>query len=287
MKKKHPHQAAIQIRPGFFLDPNPALAHAKLQRRDFAQRELQSALGNTLTMARLRQLLPGISNSLNKTDQDVIDAIATMVGLGQATLKFSIADAGDLPWPDILHDLGRPEFEGTVKHMYLDSFGKITVGVGTMLASVAEAQELGFVVRATGVDATEEQIAADYAKVGGQVKNRIASSYKSDLDLPQEQIDRVLKIRAERSAQQLAARYRGWDKYPVEVKRALIDMRYNMNNNMDKFVNFQAAIEKAAQTNVGQDWKDAADESERRAPVSDVRNDWTSAMILRGGGVIK
>ncbi len=282
-----PHASVIQIRPGFVLDPNPGRGHEKLfQTHDAAQRELQSAIGNVLTMTSLRALVPTTTDVSKMSDDDVIEYVAHQVSLHKMSLKFSSADPGDLPWPEILKDLGRPGFEGTIYHMYLDTVGKVTVGVGTMLASVSEAQGLGFVVRKTGKPATAMEIAADFAKVGGQVKGQDASLYQTDLDLPQAEVDRVLKVRAEKFADEVAARYKGWDTYPVEVKRALIDMRYNMGGNMDKFVKFQTEIERAAQTHSGADWQKAADDS-NRPQVGDVRNQWTSDMILKGGGVKK
>jgi len=39
-----------------------------------------------------------------------------------------------------LHD-----FEGTIPHMYLDSKGYVTVGIGHLISSVTEAQKLAFV----------------------------------------------------------------------------------------------------------------------------------------------
>ena len=292
MRKHSPHQAVISIRPSLVLDPNPghhlAVSNKFPSRnRGFAILELQGAIGNVLTMAKLRALLPPTAAPASLSDSDVVTAVANMVHTGEATLKFTSTDAGDLPWPDILRDLGRPDFEGTVPHLYADTVGKVTVGVGTMLASVAEAQALGFVVRKTGKPATAAEIADDYASVQKQYRttpNKNATSYQTALDLPQSEIDRVLKVRAERSAHQLAARYAGWDKYPAKVKRALIDLRYNMNDNLNKFVTFQTAIEKAAQTNAAADWQAAAAAS-RRPQVSGTRNQWTSDMILQGGGV--
>ena len=294
MARTSPHQAVIPIRPLLLLDPNPVRhfsSRSQLPSRNhgFALLELQAALGNVLTMNKLRALLPPSAVPGGRGDAEVIEAVATLVTHGQATLKFQSAEPGELPWPDILHDLGRPDFEGTVTHLYADSLGKVTVGVGTMLASVGEAQRLAFVVRQTGKPATQTEIAADYNSVLSQWRttpNQKATSYQTALDLPQAEIDRVLQVRAERSAHQLAARYRGWNNYPTDVKRALIDMRYNMNDNMNKFVTFQTAIEKAAQTHAAADWQAAADASDR-PQVSDARNLWTRDMILRGGGVIQ
>jgi hypothetical protein len=284
MKHKHPLQAAIAIRPGFVLDPNPAHGHRSLlQTYDVAKRELRSAIGNDVTMAALRALIPVTMNPAQMTDDDVLDHVARMVGNAQASLKFSSTDAGTLPWPDILKDLKR--FEGVVLHMYLDTVGKVTVGAGTMLASKGEAEGLKWSVRKTKMPATAAEIDADYVKVQGQKWGMLPSKYVTDLDFTDD-VDGPLKARAEESADAVAARYMGWANYPVEVKRVLIDMRYNMKNNMDKFKTFQAAIEKAAQTKAGADWKAAA-EASNRPQVNDDRNDWTYDMILKGGGVPK
>jgi GH24 family phage-related lysozyme (muramidase) len=59
--------------------------------------------------------------------------------------------------------------EGYVEHMYLDTKGLVTVGIGNMLPSVAAAQALPFVNRSTGNRATADEIAADYASVESQL----------------------------------------------------------------------------------------------------------------------
>jgi hypothetical protein len=220
------------------------------------------------------------------TDEQVISYVAHLVEAGRAALKFMRADSGDLPWPQILKDL--EHFEGNIPHMYRDTKGFVTVGVGKMLPDVGEAQKLAFVVRATKRPATREQIAADFAKVKAQPwsKDTDADDYDSDLDLPQLEIDRILKVIAQRSAEEVAARYKGFNQYPVQVKQALIDMRYNMNANMDKFLQLNRYTELAYQTGAGRDWELAAQHSHRK-DVGGERNDWTRDMILKGGGVKK
>ena len=51
--------------------------------------------------------------------------------------------------------------EGSIPHMYLDTVGKVTIGVGNMLPTVASAKKLAFVNRITKKKATDKEIDAD------------------------------------------------------------------------------------------------------------------------------
>ncbi len=218
------------------------------------------------------------------TDEQVLREIGWMVKSGQAAIRDEPVRGGDLPWPQILADLGR--FEGTVNHMYADSKGYVTVGVGRMLPNASEAQKLGFVVRTTGAKATPEQITADFAKVHAQPMNHSPSFYKSDLDLPQTEIDSITKEIAERCDKEVAGLCFGYRKYPVELRQVLIDMRFNMGGRMDKFMTFKKAVEAATMNGSGKDWEQAARESHRK-DVNSERNDWASSMIFKAGGIKK
>lgn len=57
-------------------------------------------------------------------------------------------------------------YEGRVAHMYLDTRGRVTVGVGHLLSNVDSAQRLPFML-ADDISkrATNEQVAADYKAV--------------------------------------------------------------------------------------------------------------------------
>ncbi len=122
--------------------------------------------------------------------------------------------------------------------------------------------------------------------MAAQPSNQLPQKYTSDLDLPQTEIDRLVKEIAERCDKEVASRYKGYASYPVEVRQVLIDMRYNMGGNMDKFKNFKKWVEQAATSHSASDWTNAAKESYRRDVQQD-RNDWASDMILKGGGVKK
>jgi GH24 family phage-related lysozyme (muramidase) len=54
--------------------------------------------------------------------------------------------------------------------MYLDTVGKVTIGVGNMLPNVAAAQKLAFVVRTTKKKAIKDQIETDFEAVKNKQK---------------------------------------------------------------------------------------------------------------------
>ena len=91
------------------------------------------------------------------------------------------------------------KWEGDIEHMYLDTVGVVTVGVGAALFAASDATALAFVVRAGGAAATAAQITTDYDEVKKQTKGQIASTYKqyTKCDLPQAKRDELLlaKIR--------------------------------------------------------------------------------------------
>lgn len=83
------------------------------------------------------------------------------------------------------------ESEGNVTHMYLDTKGKVTVGIGAMLPDVNAAKKLGFVTKDKKLKAALKQIEEDYKAVKKQPKGKIASAYKkyTKLEFPERKID--------------------------------------------------------------------------------------------------
>jgi hypothetical protein len=77
-------------------------------------------------------------------------------------------------------------YEGNIGHMYRDTKGLVTVGIGNLLASVEAAQALGFISRASTRSASAAQIKADYEFVQKQRVGLRAQGYRefTKLDLP-------------------------------------------------------------------------------------------------------
>lgn len=158
--------------------------------------------------------------------------------------------------------------EGSISHMYLDTVGKVTVGVGNMLPDVASAQKLGFVDRKTLKAATKDEIKTEFEKISKLTKGHRAGSYKKDtkLDLPSSAIETLLDSRIEKFKKELKLMFPSFDQYPMTVQFALLDMAFNLGTNglVTKFPSFKKAIE-------AKDWKKAASES-NRPQVSSSRN---------------
>jgi GH24 family phage-related lysozyme (muramidase) len=169
--------------------------------------------------------------------------------------------------------------EGSISHMYLDTVGKVTVGVGNMLPNVAAAQKLPFIVRANGKRATSDEIKTDFETVGKQARGQVASRYQTytKLDLPENEINTLLDTRIATFKRELKLKFPDFDSYPITVQFALTDMAFNLGTNgvVIKFPTFTKAIK-------DKDWAKAAAES-NRPQVNSHRNktvkDWLLAAL--------
>ena len=166
------------------------------------------------------------------------------------------------------------KFEGSVSWMYLDTVGKVTVGVGLMLPDAAAAQVLPF--QAAGEAATPEQIAADFHRVAGLPKGKLPNFYRvaGSVELDQATITAKLRDILNSFEEKLRESIAGYDALPDGVKQALLDMAYNLGPEglIQGYPHFLSAIEAG-------DWDRAADGCSRRGPAP-ARNAWTRAAIL-------
>jgi len=161
------------------------------------------------------------------------------------------------------------EFEGYETHMYLDSRGNVTIGVGIMFPTAAAAKSSGikFTNRETGAAATSDEIEADF----NTVKQKKPTKLNGDEAALKKELDARLKT-AEGDCK---AFYRDYAKLPSSVQYALLDMAFNLGRgNLMKYKNFKAALEKS-------DWKTAAKESKRNG-IQASRNKAISDWILAG-----
>ena len=162
------------------------------------------------------------------------------------------------------------KYEGNIPHMYLDSKGYVTVGIGHLLSTVQNAQKLPFVDK-DGKKATSEQIAADYNMIAKQPKGHYAPNYRrfTKLHLKNDDILSGVNNHIKKFESNLTVNYPGFNAFPIEAKLALFDMGFNLGVKglKTKFPNMNRAISK-------KDWLTAAKESHRKPPVAEARNDY-------------
>jgi GH24 family phage-related lysozyme (muramidase) len=167
--------------------------------------------------------------------------------------------------------------EGVVSHMYLDTVGKVTVGVGNMVATAAAAAALAFVDRATRTRANEAQIRADFESVSSQPKAQQARQYKlhTKLDLPDEAIWTLLKARVDGFEQQLIGYFPQFPSFPSSAQLALLDMAFNLGGPAlnTRWPSLKRAV-------LAQDWRSAQQECERSTSTL-ARNNATRLLFQR------
>ena len=171
------------------------------------------------------------------------------------------------------------EFEGSVPWMYLDTVGKVTVGVGLMLANEVAAHALPFTLE--GRPATPDQIGKEFARVSAMKKGRASAFYSSKpgLQLSTQAIDDKLRATLEGFEGYLRTHVPGYDLLPDAAKLALLDMIYNLGPGrlFAQYPRLFAAIERG-------DWKTAAAASLRRGP-SAARNAWARQQFLNAATI--
>lgn len=158
--------------------------------------------------------------------------------------------------------------EGTIAHMYLDTVGKVTVGVGNMLPNAAAAQLLGFLQRGDDTAATRDQINNEFAFILRQKMGRPAGSYEqyTKLYLPEDAIDRLLAARIVTFESGVRADFPQYESFPPAAKLALMDMVFNLGNRglVTKFPSLARAAK-------NQDWAECAAQCQRKG-ISEQRN---------------
>jgi GH24 family phage-related lysozyme (muramidase) len=178
-----------------------------------------------------------------------------------------------MDWDQVVADLIR--WEGNVPNMYLDTVGYVTVGVGHLIADVTAAQQLGFVNRSSGVKATPAEIGDDFENTVRQPAGRRPQYYEqfTKFDLPAGERVAILRGQIQEADQDLARSFAGYGGYPINPRRALIDMLFNLGlRTLSTFERLHHACEAG-------DWNTAAVES-RRFGISDERNEWTRKLFL-------
>ena len=166
------------------------------------------------------------------------------------------------------------QFEGSVPWMYRDTRGNVTVGVGLMLAELAAAQRLPFLLGDRPASASE--IAVEFHRVDHLPMGRPSLFYRREggPELAQETIAHLLRGVLLEFEAALRERIAGYDGLPDGAKMALLDMAYNLGPAalLREYPKLLQAIANGA-------WAQAATCCSRLGPGA-ARNEWTRQMFL-------
>lgn len=166
--------------------------------------------------------------------------------------------------------------EGFERAMYLDTKGLVTVGIGCLLAKVADACALPFVRRGTTAAATKDEIAVAYNRVSVAPKGLIAKSYRNltNIELPDEEVLGLFRRKVDEFSAQLEAVYPGFSTFPDPAQAAIFDLAYSMGTHklLTEWPNLNGAIARG-------DWTTAADHC-HRAGAQESRNALTRDLFL-------
>lgn len=157
--------------------------------------------------------------------------------------------------------------EGSIPWMYLDTVGKVTVGVGNMLPDVAAAQALAF-VDANGAAASAVRIAGDYRAVASLPAGKVARVYRhvTTVRLTESGIDDLLDARITEFETGLRRLFPDFDAFPDPARMGVLDMAFNLGLHglETKFPSFCRNVR-------NRDWQGCAQQCHRRG-ISDARN---------------
>jgi GH24 family phage-related lysozyme (muramidase) len=166
--------------------------------------------------------------------------------------------------------------EGVISHMYLDTVGKVTVGIGFMIPDPHSALTYRLTNRTSGAPATSQEKLAEWTQVAQQTKGKIAQSYKkfTQLEMPDDEVRRVLDDKLRGFAESLRTRFAAFDTYPASAQLALLDMIFNLGPNglFKGFPTMCKAVDRL-------DWAKCAAECNRK-DISKDRNDETRDLFL-------
>ncbi len=259
---------------------------------------LRRALEDSALMASLRRILTW-GQAQVMSDLQILERLAREVAGGRMIIasrqppvrpnqRYAAADDRD-------YRMALAGFEGSIPHMYLDSRGFVTVGVGKMLATPAAAVAIRFVHRTGLQQASAAEVTGAYLTVRGAVANRPAAAYRdlTDLDLAPGESDRLLNLELQRAEDGARTLFGGWDHFPLAAQLALLDMVYNMGEGRA----ITAAERQAGQREHGlyqfhrlresvarEDWVAASREC-HRVGIQASRDTWTRNKFLEAAHV--
>lgn len=180
------------------------------------------------------------------------------------------------------------KFEGKTNHIYCDTSGNLTVGIGANVNNKDIFMKVNWRDE-NGKLMNDEEKAAAYGKIckdKGEMKdfNIAASKYKEkwSIRIDNEEADRLMREHMSDDIDDLRKICerlgKDFDALPPSLQDVMLDMRYNMGNNFneDKWEDLFDAL-------IINDYEGAAKEVHRKYPISKERNDWARTKTEQAG----
>jgi GH24 family phage-related lysozyme (muramidase) len=170
-------------------------------------------------------------------------------------------------------------FEGTIPHMYLDTRGYVTVGVGNLLATPQTAIALAWQWREKGRGGEPDnvEVADEWTRVHGSLAGLTASAYRpiTSMELPASEIRRLFGRRVDEFETTLQHHFPEFSIWPEPAQLATLDMAFNLGAGAlpRDWPNLTAALRR-------KDWQAAAQHAHRPQSRPD-RNATTQGLFVR------
>ncbi len=189
--------------------------------------------------------------------------------------KIMLSSKPGINIPAFLQHLKDPDVENFVPHMYLDRYGNVTVGIGTLLPNADTAKRLPFVERPSGKPADKDYVAIAFDRVKNSgLVNAIAPVFRPLTSIELSEANSELKALADMDdfLGFLSNTYfPEFHTFPVLAKMGHLDLAYTAGarGSRDNYPDFAAAVDR-------RDWKKAGIEQRKKRAVkrADIVQAW-------------
>ena len=170
------------------------------------------------------------------------------------------------------------EHEGVIPHLYLDTMGYCTCGIGHLVISPAEAQKLPW-IDPTGEPPTNDDISEEFWRIHGQEKGHVAEYYERFCRLRLTDAAMREQLGKDILANSPAPFLPGFDTFPEPAKEALLDMSFQLGaaGLIKEFPHMIAAVK-------ARDWNTCAQQCWRQG-IQAWRNEDTEELFKKAAGV--